>query len=150
MDLIEVGGVRVVVHIQFNLIDAGQRVQYWHIRLCQLKHLGIEFIASFQPKIIFFVEKTLLLNAGHVEHIQMRQLCFEVGSLLVGLMERRQCLVLDVLGDAQFLRRNEHKPISLKLAEGCGQGVDRPAKFEIAAKANSQVIEPPFALADGH
>ena len=42
---------------------------------------------------------------------------------------------------------------SLEFLEGKelpGIALDRPAKFEIAAKANSQVIEPPFALADGH
>ena len=65
-------------------------------------------------------------------------------------MERRQGLVLDVLGDAQLLRRDEHEAIPLELAEGCGQGVDRPAKFEVAAEAHRQVIQPPFALADGH
>lgn len=64
-------------------------------------------------------------------------------------MERRQCLVLDVL-EMKLLRRDEHELVFLKLAEGCGQGVDRPAKFEVAAETDRQMIQPPFALADGH
>ena len=52
-----------------------------------------------------------LLDAGHVEDIEGGQLGFEVGGLLIGLVERRQRLVFDVLRDAQFLRRDEDEPV---------------------------------------
>ena len=148
--LIEVGGAGVVIHVQLDLVDAGQRVEHRHIRRGQLQELCVQGVAAFEPQIILFVEEALLLDAGHVEDIKGRQLGFEVCGLLVRLMERRQCLVLDVLGNAQLLRRDEHELVPLKLAEGCGQGVDRPAKFEVAAEADRQMIQPPFALADGH
>ena len=61
-----------------------------------------------------------LLDAGHVEDIEGGQLGFEVGGLLIGLVERRQRLVLDVLRDAQFLRRDEDEPVPLKLAQRRG------------------------------
>ena len=65
-------------------------------------------------------------------------------------MERRQGLVLDVLGDAQLLRRDEHEAVALELAQRGGQGVDRPAEFQVAAEADGQMVQPPLALADGH
>ncbi len=107
--LIEVGGTGVVVHVQLDLIDAGQRMQHRHVRRGQLQELCVQGVAALQAQILFLVEEALLLDAGHVEDIKGRQLSFEVCGLLVRLMERRQCLVLDVLGNAQLLRRDEHE-----------------------------------------
>ena len=37
-----------------------------------------------------------------------------------------------------------------RLPSNGGEGVHRPAEFQVAAKADGQMIQPPLALADGH
>ena len=106
--------------------------------------------SSLQPQIVLLIEKALLLDAGHVQHIQPGQLGFQIGGLLVGLVQRGQSLVLEVLRDAQLLRRDEHEPVALELAQRGGEGVHRPAEFQVAAETDGQMIQPPLALADGH
>ena len=150
MHLIEISGAGVVVHIRLDLVDAGERMQHRHGGRCHLQQLFVQRIAAFQPQIVLFVEKALLLDAGHVQHIQTRQFGFKVSSLLVVLVQRGQGLVLDVLRDAQLLRRDEHEPVALELAQRGGEGVHRPAELEIAAETDGQMIQPPLALANGH
>ena len=150
MHLIEISGAGVVVHVRLDLVDAGERVQHRHGGRCQLQQLFVQRIAAFQPQIVLFVEKALLLDAGHVQHIQTGQLGLKVGGLFIVLVQRGQGLVLDVLRDAQFLGRDEHEPVALELAQRGGEGVHRPAKLEVAAEADGQMIQPPLALADGH
>ena len=115
MHLIEISGAGVVVHVRLDLINAGERVQHRHGGRCQLQQLFVQRIAAFQPQVVLFVEKALLLDAGHVQYIQTGQLGLKVGGLLVVLMQRGQGLVLDVLRDAQLLRRDEHEPVALEL-----------------------------------
>ena len=120
------------------------------VGLCQCQRFCVQLVAALQPQIVLLVEKALLLDAGHVQHIQPGQLGFQIGGLLVGLVQRGQSLVLEVLRDAQLLRRDEHEPVALELAQRGGEGVHRPAEFQVAAKADGQMIQPPLALADGH
>ena len=80
----------------------------------------------------------------------MRQLGFKVSRFLIDLMGRLQRFILHILRQAQIFRRDEHEPVALKLAQRSGQGVDRAAKLEVAAEADSQMIQPPLALADRH
>ena len=80
----------------------------------------------------------------------MGQFRFQIIGLGVDLMGGLQRFGLDVAGQAQVLRRDEHKAIALKLAQRGGQGVDRPAELEVAAEADGQMIQPPLALTDGH
>ncbi len=148
--LIEVGGAGVVVHVQLDLVDAGQRMQHRHILRCLLQQRFVQLVAAFQAQVFFLVEKALLLDTGHIQHIQMRQLGFKVSRLLIDLMGRLQRFSLHILRQAQILRRDEHEPVALKLAQRSGQGVDRPAELEVAAEADGQMIQPPLALADGH
>ena len=150
MHLIEISGTGVVVHVRLDLINAGERVQHRHGGRCLLQQLFVQLIAAFQPQVVLFVEKALLLDAGHVQHVQPGQLGFKVGGLFIVLVQRGQGLVLDVLRDAQLLRRDEHEPVALELAQRGGEGVHRPAELEVAAEADGQMIQPPLALADGH
>ena len=150
MHLVKVGGAGVVVHIEPDLVDAGQRVEHRHISRSLLQHLCIQGVAAFQPEVILLVEKAFLLDAGHVENIEGGQFGFEVGGLLVGLVERRQRLVLDVLRDAQFLRRDEDEPVSLKLAQRGGQGVDRPDDTYITNLIHASVDPKTVQYLAGH
>mgnify|MGYP005919026209 FL=1 len=77
MHLIKVGGTRVVIHILFDLVDAGQRMEHRHILRCLLQQRFVQLVAAFQAQVFFLVEKALLLDTSHVQHIQMRQLGFK-------------------------------------------------------------------------
>ena len=68
--LIKVGGAGVVVHVGADLVDAGQRMQHRHIRRGQPQHGLVQLVAALQAQILFLVEEALLLDAGHVQHIQ--------------------------------------------------------------------------------
>ena len=125
-------------------------MQHRHILRCLLQQRFVQLVAAFQAQVFFLVEKALLLDTSHVQHIQMRQLGFKVSRFLIDLMGRLQRFILHILRQAQIFRRDEHEPVALKLAQRSGQGVDRAAKLEVAAEADRQMIQPPLALADRH
>ena len=64
----------------------------------------------------------------------MGQFRFQIIGFGVDLMGGLQRFGLDVAGQAQVLRRDEHKAVALKLAQRSGQGVDRPAELESPQK----------------
>ena len=150
LHLLKIGGAGVVVHVQRDLVDAGQGMQHGHVRLCQ-RHLFVgQDVAVLQADVVLLVEEALLLHAGHVQDVQLRHGFLQAAGLLVGDAVGLQHIVDDVVRHPQLLRADEHEADVLAAGHGLDEGVDGAAELQVAAQADGQVIQPALAAADGH
>ena len=150
LHLLKVSGTGVIVHIQCDLVHAGQGMQHGHVRLCQ-PHLFLgQHIAVLQADVILFVEEALLLHTGHVQDVQFRHDLFQAAGLLVFDAVGLQHIVDDVIRHPQLFRADEHKADVLAAGHGLDQGMHRTTEFQVTAQADGQIVQPALAAADGH
>src|SRR5450759_5066255 len=71
LGLLEVVGARVVVDVVGDLPDTGQRVHDDHILSGEAHLFGIQNVDILEADIVVFVEEALLLDAGHVQDVQV-------------------------------------------------------------------------------
>ena len=71
LHLAEICGAWVGINLLCNLVYAWKRMQYSHLLLRQCHLLSIENVAILHTLILSLVRETLLLNASHIEDIQL-------------------------------------------------------------------------------
>ena len=137
----------VVVNLVGYLVDAGQGVQYLHVRLGQPQHVVVQNVNILDALVFHEVREALLLHAGHVEDVG-------VGNNL--LVEGRVLLVLDalalavefvLLGHLKLLGRHEVER-GVEVAHGHEQRVDGAAILQVAHHVDVQVLERALGLVD--
>ena len=77
--------------------------------LCILQLCRIKDVAILESVVLGNVGKTLLLDARHVEHVEHRHCLLETRCLNVFHLTVRHMTVLDVTGNTELLRRDQHK-----------------------------------------
>ena len=108
-----------------------------------------EDVAVLQAEVILLIEEAFLLDAGHVQDIQLRHDLLQTGGLGIGNVLGLDVLLLDVAGQLQLLRGDKHEPDAGVAAHGSHQRMDRPAKLQVTAEADGQVVEMALFLVDG-
>ena len=98
LHLLKVSGTGVIVHIQCDLVHAGQGMQHSHIRLCKAHLFLGEDVAVLQADVVLLVEEALALHAGHVEDVELGHDGGEVGLLGVLQALGLEHVLLDVAG----------------------------------------------------
>ena len=78
-------------------------MQHRHIRGGQSQLFLCQDIAVFQTDVIFFIKEPLLLDAGHVEDVQIGQSLLHAACLDIGDVVRLEDLADDVIRHAQLL-----------------------------------------------
>ena len=66
LDLFPIGGSRILIDCNRELINTGERMEYGAIGLGVEKLFGGEDIAVFETEIILFVEEAFTLDSSHV------------------------------------------------------------------------------------
>ena len=93
---------------------------------------GVEDIAVFQAYVIGLVEEALALYARHVKNVQGANYVFQPAHLGKGRAHLNHVLP-QVVGNAQFLRGNEHEAGARISAHSVDEAVHRAAELKIAA-----------------
>ena len=125
-------------------------MEHGHVGLGKGHLLFGEDIAVLQTDIVFLVEETLLLDAGHVEDVQLGHGLLEAAGLLVGDVVGLEHVGDDVVRHPQLLGADEDEADVLAARHGLDEGVDGASKLEVAAQADGQVVQTALAAADGH
>ena len=122
----------------------GWRMAQVRLGVCQL--LRGEDVAVLQTQVVLLVEETLLLDTGHVEDVQLGHDRLQRRGLGIGdalAFPRGRCS-LTYRGSFSSSGEISTKRMLIVPAHGVHQGVDRPAKFQVAAEADRQVVQPPL------
>ena len=82
-------------------------MEHKHIITGKLHLLFVENVAVLHTDVIFLVEETLSLDTCHVENIKLRHRLIQVFDLFVLDSLCIQCILNDIIRDAQFRRGNE-------------------------------------------
>ena len=146
--LLEVHRPGVVVHVHGDLIHPGQRVHHQHVLLGPLQLPAGEHIDALVPLVLQGVHKALLLDAGHVQHVQLgddRLQAGDLGEPHVVLPHKDP----HVVGDRQFPGGDEEKLDVPELGHGLDEGVDGAAVLQIAAQPKAQPVHPAPQAGDG-
>ena len=101
--LLEIAGPGVGVHLHVDFVHPGQGVHHDHVRLGQAHFLLVQDIAVLEAQILLYAEKPLLLDAGHVQRVQIGQGFFQGFHFLIRYARFRQ-VSHDVARYPQFPR----------------------------------------------
>ena len=137
--LTEVDRTRVVVNILRDLVDARQRMQHEHILFRTLHLLRGQLIAALQIFIFLRARKTLALNTGHVQHIQLGQNFVDAVDLAVGhivLLEEAD----HVIRQLERVGRDQIDLHVMETLEEMQQRVYGAAVLQVAAQTDLHVI----------
>ena len=69
--LFEIGGSGIVIHLDGDFVDSGQRMENKHVLLSEGHFCGIQNVEILQADVVFLVEETFLLYTGHIEQIKL-------------------------------------------------------------------------------
>ena len=106
-------------------------------------------VAVLQPQVVLLVEEPLLLDAGHVQDVQLGDDGLQVGGLGVGDAFLFQGLLFDVPGQLQ-LQGGDKDEVDVSVpAQGVHQGVDSAPEFQVAAEADGEVVQAALFPVDG-
>ena len=139
--LTEVSGSGVIIDLDGDLIDAGQRMQHGHFLLGKAHLLGSQHIAVLQALILCLVIKTLPLDTGHIQHIQRAHDFFHGFHFGVGDLVLFQHIIADIAGQLQFLGGDQDKLDALVTTHGFDQRMDSAAVFQVTAQADGQIVQ---------
>ncbi len=120
-----------------------------HILAGKLHFFAVENVAVLKADVILFVEETLLLNAGHVKHVELVDYGVEAFYNFVLNTGRLKNICNKVVRNTELLWTYENVFISFEVAEGFGKRVDGAAELKVAAEADGQVVESPLLALDG-
>ena len=119
-----------------------------HILAGKLHFFAVENVAVLKTDIILFVEEALLLNAGHVKHVELVDYGVEAFYNFILNTGRLKNICNQIVRNRKLLRTYENVFISFEMAKGFGKGVNGAAKLKVAAEAYGVVLKPPQQLAD--
>src|SRR3989338_4033769 len=143
----EVRGVRRVVKISGDLVHSRQGMQDAHVLFRDLQELAVDVEAVLEPIVFYRIGEALLLDARHVEDVQLGrdfvQVCRDnIGDLLflkIGEI---------ILGHLQGFRSDEEE-LCPEMAHGHAERVHGAAILQIPDKADVEAVELPLFLLDG-
>ena len=90
------------------------------------------------------------MNAGHVQHIQLRHDLLQRGGLRIGDVLFLDVLLLDIAGQLQLLRGYKHKADAGVAAHGRDQRMHGTAELQVTAEAHRQIVHMAFFFVNGH
>ena len=147
--LLEVARARVLIDRSRDLIDSGQRMKDDEIALCVFELRGIEDVAILEAEIFLLACETLVLDTGHIKHVKLSDnLGHRLGFVIFHTV-RLDGFVLDVLGQLQLLRRDEHDLDARVARKRLNKRMNRSAILEVAAEADGETVEFMLMAADG-
>ena len=147
--LLEVARAGILIDCRGDLVDSGQRVKDDEIALCGLELCHIKYVAVLEAKIFLLACETLMLDAGHIEHVELGH---DLGHRLGLVILHAVCLdglVLYVLGELQFLRGDKHDLDTGVSRKRLNERMNRSAVLEVAAEADGEAVEFMLMSADG-
>ena len=146
--LLEVHRPGVVVHVHGDLVHPGQGVHHQQVfpRPAQLGPR--EDVDALVALVFQGIDKPLPLDAGHVQHVQLRDHRLQAGHLDKGHLPLPHELT-QVLRHRQVPGGDEEEADILKFGQRLDEGVDRPAVFQIAAQPHAQPVHRPPQAGDG-
>ena len=124
-------------------------MQHDHIRLGRAEFRRIQHKTVLHAVKLLLIEETLLLHAGHVENVQLghhllhRRYLAEFHPFGLGFD-----LMKHILGQPQLVGGDQHHPNPFVARHRLDKRMHRAAKFQIAAEADRQVIQPPLLALD--
>ena len=146
----KVSSARVVVHSDRDFVDARQRMQDVHIRLCKLQLLWSQDVAVLQAQVFLFAGKTFPLDTGHVQDVQFRHRLIQTLHLGVRDLLFVQDLFLNIIRYCQFLWRDQHKADAGVAGEGKDERMNGASEFQVAAQTDGQVVQVTLQAVNGH
>ena len=140
LNLTEVCCAWVRVYLAGNLIYAWQWVEDSHTLLSECHTLGVEDKAVLNALILSLVGKALLLYAGHIEDIELAHNSLDALSLgiLDAVLIADVCL--DIVRQAQLLRRDKDNLNTLISNKCLDKRVDSASILQITAETDGNVI----------
>ena len=138
-DLTEVGGPGVLVHFGKNLVHPGKGMEHCHLLLCERHSSAIQHETVLYPVELVLVEEPLLLDPGHIEHVELRHHFVQIIRLAILYAHLLAHVLLDVVGQLQLVRCNQDDPNALVAGQGLDKGVDGASESEVAAEAYADV-----------
>ena len=147
--LLKVARAGVLIDCCADLVDSGQRVENDEIALRKLHLCHVEDVAVLEAEIFLLARETLVLDAGHIEHVELAN---DLGHRLGFIILHTVCLdgfVLNVLGELQLLRGDQYDLDSGVSRKCLNKGMDRSAVLEVAAEADGEAVELMLMSADG-
>ena len=125
-------------------------MQDLHIRFGKCKLCLIQNVEVFHADIVFFIEETLLLNTGHVKKVKLRKCILKTNDFLELLVIAYEHVVTDVVRETELIRRDQNK-FDVRITDQClDQGVNSTAEFQVAAKADREIVKASLFGADRH
>ena len=119
-----------------------------HIRAGPLQLAAGKDIDALVALVLQGVHKALLLDAGHVQHVQLRDDRLQAGDL------GEPHLMLPhkdahIVRDSQFPGGDQKELDVVELGQGLDERVDRAAVFQVAAQPNAQPVHAAPQAGDG-
>lgn len=126
--LLDVVGVRIVVHIVGNLVYAGQWVQYLHVGLGFSQHAVAQNVDILDAFVFHQVGEALFLHAGHVEYVGVGYHLFvKLGVFMV--FDAVLVTIELILGGHGKLLGSYEMEDGVEMAHGRNEGVDGASVF---------------------
>ena len=149
LDLTEISGTRVVIHLLQDLIHTRERMEHDH-RILRKRHLGlVQDEAVLHPLELRLIQETLLLNAGHIEHIQLAHNGLHIINFLIINAIPVADLILHIGRQLKFLRSDENDLHILVAGKSLDQRVDGTSELEVAAETDGEIVQTAELTLDG-
>ena len=111
-------------------------MHYIHIFRRELHFLFVQNVEIFHADIIFFVEETFFLYAGHVKDIQFRKRVFEADYFTVRDFLIVKHILTDIIRKTQLFRGDQYKTDPGVAYKCVNQRVDGTTEFQVAAQTD--------------
>lgn len=147
--LLKIARAGILIDCGRDLVDAGQRMENDQVALRALHLCHVEDVAILQTEIFRLARKTLVLDSRHIKHVEIADDLRHRLGLVILHSVRLDRLVLDVFGELQLLRGDEHDLDSRVARERLDQRMDGSAVLEVAAEADGQTVKLALMAADG-
>ena len=120
-----------------------------HLFLGQLHPGAVQHETVLDAVEFVLVQETFFLHAGHVEHVELRHHFFHGLDLAVGDARALADVMLDVVGELEFLGCDQHDFDVLVAGQGLDQGMDGPAETQVAAETDRDPVDMSEFALDG-
>ena len=146
--LFKIVGIRRVVHILRDLVDARQWVENAQVATGFRQHLAAQNVDILHTFILHEIRETLTLHARHVENIGLGDHLLIKIFVFHKMNAVLAAILLVFFGHGQFGRRDEME-CGVEMAHGHDERVDGAPIFEVADQVNVQVVERALGLHHG-
>ena len=146
--LFKIVGIRRVVHILCDLIDARQRVENAQVATCFRQHLPAQNVDILHALILHEIRETLTLHARHVENVGLGDHLLIKIFVFHKMNAMLAAILLVFVRHGQFGGSDEVE-CGVEMAHGHDERVHGTSVFEVADQVNVQVVECALRLHHG-